>query len=382
MKSKPNKKEEGITLVALIITIIVLVILAAVSVAAIYNSKIVEYAVNGSLNYSEEALRENEIMNGTESLLDSAVSQIHSIIGEGNVGNNEDKPEETKPPLDISSIKAGDYVDYTYDSKSYTSSLTYNGYGNQNFTSTSGLTWRVLDTDTSSNTVTLVSTNVANTGFYLKGADGYNNAVYLLNEACSTMYSNSALGLTARSINQDDIDKITNMTTDAQREAVNSSYGTTYTPSNYYWPTIYGQEPGKTGGGSLDRSAQSTTYTGTQHTRFTGKWTYYYYSISSYAKSTTHYAMLTCQTGTSGSTSHTVYWVASRCMYLDTSYGWFRVFHVSSGYVAALDLYRSCGFTWSHSTAVRPVVSVNLNSYSIGATGTGSNSAPYSISKK
>ena len=56
-KVKPNQQERGITLIALIITIIVLVILAAVSISAVYNSNIINYAVNGAINYASE-LRE------------------------------------------------------------------------------------------------------------------------------------------------------------------------------------------------------------------------------------------------------------------------------------------------------------------------------------
>ena len=39
----------------------------------------------------------------------------------------------------------------------------------------------------------------------LYGAQGYNNAVYLLNELCSQLYSDSSKEITARSINIDDI---------------------------------------------------------------------------------------------------------------------------------------------------------------------------------
>ncbi len=77
------RQEKGITLVALIITIIVLVILAAVSIAAVYNSQIVNYAVNGAQNYSQEAVNENKILNGTESIISSAVTAIESIMGTG-----------------------------------------------------------------------------------------------------------------------------------------------------------------------------------------------------------------------------------------------------------------------------------------------------------
>ena len=40
-----TKKENGITLIALIITIIILVILAAVSIRAAYNSGIIDYSI-------------------------------------------------------------------------------------------------------------------------------------------------------------------------------------------------------------------------------------------------------------------------------------------------------------------------------------------------
>ena len=74
------RTEKGITLVALIITIIVLVILAAVSIAAVYNSKVVDYAVNGAVNYSSESVNENNILSGTTSLLESTLVRIDEII--------------------------------------------------------------------------------------------------------------------------------------------------------------------------------------------------------------------------------------------------------------------------------------------------------------
>lgn len=74
------RQEKGITLVALIITIIVLVILAAVSIAAVYQSNIVNYAVNGAQNYATEAGRENIILESTASIMSSTVSAIQSIM--------------------------------------------------------------------------------------------------------------------------------------------------------------------------------------------------------------------------------------------------------------------------------------------------------------
>lgn len=69
LRLKTIQNEKGITIVALIIAIILLVILAYVSIIAIYNSKIVDYAVNGTLGYAEEAVNENRIFNKIEKLI-------------------------------------------------------------------------------------------------------------------------------------------------------------------------------------------------------------------------------------------------------------------------------------------------------------------------
>ena len=79
-------KESGITLIALIITIIILVILAAVSIRAVTNMKIIDYAVNGSENYVKAGKTENKTLDDTVSLIDEAVQKIDEI-------------ENPKPPL-------------------------------------------------------------------------------------------------------------------------------------------------------------------------------------------------------------------------------------------------------------------------------------------
>ena len=57
------RKEKGITLVALVITVIVLLILAGVSIAALTgNNNIISGANKAKENYAAEATRENEIL--------------------------------------------------------------------------------------------------------------------------------------------------------------------------------------------------------------------------------------------------------------------------------------------------------------------------------
>ena len=73
------RQERGITLIALIITIIVLVILAAVSIRAVTNQKIVEQAVNGSQEYANESLKENKILGDTGNLIEDTVAKLNEI---------------------------------------------------------------------------------------------------------------------------------------------------------------------------------------------------------------------------------------------------------------------------------------------------------------
>ena len=60
------RQEKGITLVALIITIIILIILAAVSVGAIAQSGLLDLAGKSTENFSQHIKYENEFMNKWE----------------------------------------------------------------------------------------------------------------------------------------------------------------------------------------------------------------------------------------------------------------------------------------------------------------------------
>lgn len=70
------KKERGITLIALIITIIILVILAAVSIRAVYNMGIVGHAINGSKDYAQKAVEENQMLDETGRVIENALEKL------------------------------------------------------------------------------------------------------------------------------------------------------------------------------------------------------------------------------------------------------------------------------------------------------------------
>jgi len=74
------RRENGITLVALIITIIILVILAAVSIAAVYKMGIVNYAINGTQDYATASKKEENDMDATVTKIDDTVNHINYIL--------------------------------------------------------------------------------------------------------------------------------------------------------------------------------------------------------------------------------------------------------------------------------------------------------------
>lgn len=68
------RKEKGITLVALIVTIVILIILAAVTIGMILNDGFIEVAINGTQDYAKEQYREiDEISRLTDKLEDKFI---------------------------------------------------------------------------------------------------------------------------------------------------------------------------------------------------------------------------------------------------------------------------------------------------------------------
>ena len=125
------KQERGITLIALIITIIILVILAAVSIRAVYNMGIVNHAVNGTEGYAKAAKMEEETMQDTENFIEEIAGRIR------NTQYGEDEPEEETVAFnkngvnytwkDINSIANLISTDTSVTSKSGSATVNYKG---------------------------------------------------------------------------------------------------------------------------------------------------------------------------------------------------------------------------------------------------------------
>jgi len=106
------KTQKGITLVALVITIIVLLILAAVAIGAIQNKGIIKYAQNASADYEAAEKQEQSVL---ASLLDKIKEKAPGNSGEGNEENEGTGNEDNVTIAEIDVSNYGDFVEYSKD---------------------------------------------------------------------------------------------------------------------------------------------------------------------------------------------------------------------------------------------------------------------------
>ena len=234
MKSTLKKTEKGITLVALVVTIVVLLILAGVSINLVLgNNGIIAKAKDAETKSAEASQNDLKGMN-------ALTEEMNNALGE-------------KPKVDLSKYKIGDYVNYTYDTaENYVlTSATCGSSSNptDGIPQTTGLKWRILNIDETNGTVDLVSENPTGTNVYFQGALGYHNGPYLMNAICESQYSNSTLNVKARNISLLDMEKQLTTAGIAARNgySVNSvQYGKTktYTDNNSYYPLLYDGQKG------------------------------------------------------------------------------------------------------------------------------------------
>ena len=168
-----QKKDHGITLVALIITIIVLLILSAVSINTILSSNFINLATQGTINYTEAQINELQKTEGLDSHLKNVIEKVEEYATSG---SGSDSSVPTNPP-DTSIIPdpindIGKYVNYMPESGSYTAASTYSGYSSdQIFSTDEDIKWRIFKVE--NNTLYLISDRPTQKG-------GYNNQRYFI----------------------------------------------------------------------------------------------------------------------------------------------------------------------------------------------------------
>ncbi len=276
--------EKAITLIALVVTIVILLILAGVTITmTLGQNGLFTRARAGAAAYNESEVRDDLSMLITQYTWDKAAEKTDKSLGDYLKDNgatsvkanadgktlevtykgytfkvNKDSGEITEVSKSDSSDspttptiipKVGEIVSYTPDTPSTGYDLSKEKSGSssaQTIDSTyDPTTWKIMEVDENGNITKLLGIGAKTVSF--QGSKGYNNGVYLLNDICRSRYGNASLGATARSLNIEDIESRMNATGIAARNGYKSGttqYGTTktFTRRNAQYPAIYAQE--------------------------------------------------------------------------------------------------------------------------------------------
>ena len=265
--------------------------------------------------------------------------------------------------------RAGDYVLYNPDSStdsyvvdgSRSTSTPGNSTANQTHTRES-LKWRVLDVK--GDQVRLISVAPTAFGLTLQGANGYNNAVKLIDDLCA-IYGGSKG--TAKGLKIEDIEEYVK---EKNYKNILTDYGTTWTPTNKNYPLIFAKENKQFGNGATGyfglSEQDNNWYTGTTTVgTLNVVYTYWYKTMASGDWTNSKYHELFINNGS----NYPVYWLSSRCVMCFATHSGFNGRCVGNGGVDAIWLYYSNNSSNSATYRVRPVVTLNSNIQVIGGNG-------------
>ena len=397
--STPTTHLSGITLVALVVTIVVLLILAGVTITALLGDDgIIKKAQNAA--DSTNSAVQNELT-GMNSLTDKMNSVLNGMGGGGTTPGGDGTPQIPE------GLEVGSEVTYTpttrepyhwdaeYATSYATTSSDYTTYDiNLNNTGDFKIAdwkWKVLSIDEATGQVELIASAPTTGTVRLQGAQGYNNAVKLLNDACNSLYGDSTKGIEGRSVDIDDIEKY--MTEEALTEAHQytngdgAQYGnqvsSAYTSDKKY-PVIYAQEKkavitksdgnvnNEETGLDLSDSPQEfiersegtstssaigaiTTATSIQpyQTYWRGEADFMQTAFKKYKTGSSYYSLFM------PSKTSTYYWVASRCVSTTWNDCYFSVRGVDAGRMRDYDMYGSNGTTYTDSRGLFPVITLS-----------------------
>lgn len=278
------KQKKGITLIALVITIIVLLILAGISISMLsgdngilqkatdakeltgvgqeketialaYNSALAKKVSNGDSSEVTAGDLNTELTN--QGATANGDDPITVIFDSGNIYTiNIDGNIEKKIVADRTGLKIGDYVTYAPAKSSVNLSKDETGY-TSNQTIVSKNKFRIMNIN-NDGSIDLLGVIESSDGIvHFKGAQGYNNGVHTLNAKCNELYARN--GITARNLNFEDITSKFNsignekITSDINARLRNLSFSvnkdTTNNTATYpryvsYYPNIFQYEQG------------------------------------------------------------------------------------------------------------------------------------------
>ena len=412
------KKETGITLIALIVTIIILLILVAVSMSMILgNQGILTHAQQGA-----NVMYEAEV--NTQKGFNSLVAEMESV-------------ENTESM----SIKIGDYVAYhprEENLEQYTIKGENSGWVDiennpsvlQNQTiNQEEFTWRVFSI-LNNRTVELiacdteVTQNRTSIGFC--GEQGYNNAVYILNDICNSLYSNEQKQAVARSINIEDVQNKIDTSKWNYQEYINEedlenpiSYGKVKhiesviyelneQEQGVYYPAIFSQEKTTKNKiedilikGNLEKSEQTQLITESykkasnmdiEQTAWKMDEQTFQTNPFLTVETKNHIEDSTIYQELLGSSYHTNTWIASRGVNVSNIFGsslngiiypaGFGIFELAVNQIDFQEMYYTNGYktgiTSNHMATIRPIVTIPIENINTQI-GNGKKESPWEI---
>ena len=345
---KTFKNTAGITLIALVVTIVVLLILAGVSVNALFgDSGIIEKAKDAQNKMNLAIENDQKGINELSKWLDNQVNRTTGgddpVTPTGNWTQN-----KTSVTNGTTTYTVGD--DYTYD-------CGVSGY--------TGV-WKVLGAE---NGKLLIMSTVDVGTLQLSGKDGYNTGISQLNTMCAQY------GTNARSIKVEDINRVTGYDPTNQGDGTVFDAGQFYEYGNKVTYTASGSSAtnGKTYTGSISYEHPDGRKIGTDNvTSITVESTaYYYYPYSLTTSSSTTgeckgiatdspaYEMLFGKASDTSDGSGNAFWLASSYVIANSDLSDFGLRNVGSdGNVSLFSLWDSHGGSDGPSLGVRAVVSL------------------------
>lgn len=236
------KKSEGITLMVLILMIVITLILLSVGAKVIIDGKLItntEKTVNGTNNkIAQEQLEIDEMMGiltevdqktcthqwgewktvrEPTCLVEGKKYRMCNLCGKieyGKIATVAHTIEDNKQ-CTTCSLKIGDYVNYktagTPYETSYLISKDYSGTTEDQTAYLQEIKWVVVNIEEDGlelapDNITYIGNVADNTvGLKLRGAQGYNNGVEILNDMCNKLYGTGEYATSARSVKIEDI---------------------------------------------------------------------------------------------------------------------------------------------------------------------------------
>ena len=406
LKHVGNRMNNGITLIALVITIIVLLILAGVSIATLTGENGVLTKANDANKKTGQASAEEQVQlevtasigtDGKISIpdLNKNLKNIKGLIHEGE--SIENIPIDNLPAAVVVdgnnviirengtvvvsewiqtgykitneeiTVKIGDYVlNYDEGTESTQIETAESGHTEQQALITENLGWRILGIGENGG-LELTSDNPTTTPVTLSGETGFLNGEEVLNTVCNKLYGKGEYAESARSLNAQDINKLANYAPKTY-----SGYGDLW-KYRFSTETGYMQYSKSTDKGQIWSDWRNISNTNYQTFKVPGSTnmisaenpieseeienTYYFYSIPSQISDNDIVNMITNGTGDSNITQ----WLASCPILCNVHCANFYVQSISSGDVYSQHVYNSSGISRSYSKVIRPVISLNPN---------------------